>query len=123
MTQRRAMRSLESEVLATLWAAERPLTPGDVLQELGGSLAYNTVQTILTRLWHKGAVERDASGRAHTYRPVMDDAGLAAHRMRAILDRRPDQEAVLMRFLGALTPEQETTLGALLRDRAAEDRS
>lgn len=134
MIRRRAMGSLESEILATLWAAGRPLTAGEVREQLAGPgtdasagstsdpsggavLAYNTVQTILTRLWQKGAVERGSSGRAHTYRPVLDDAGLAAHRMRAILDRGHDQHAVLMSFLGALSPEQEATLEALVRER------
>ena len=40
---------LEAEVLAALWAADAPLTAGEVVDALGGGLAYNTVQTILTR--------------------------------------------------------------------------
>ena len=48
MSSRRASGGLESEVLATLWAAGRPLTAGDVVEALGGDLAYNTVLTILT---------------------------------------------------------------------------
>ena len=51
---RRAKGSLESEVLAALWAAERPLTAGDVAAALDGDLAYTTVQTILVRLHGKG---------------------------------------------------------------------
>lgn len=114
MGQRRAMRSLEGEVLAVLWAADRPLSAGEVLAELEIPPAYNTVQTILVRLWQKGAVERDTATRRHTYRPVLDHAGLAAQRMRSILDGDADQEAVLLRFLGALTPQQQSTLGQLL---------
>ena len=49
MRRRRASGSLESEVLAALWAADKPLTAGEVVDTLGGDLAYNTVQTILTR--------------------------------------------------------------------------
>lgn len=111
----RAAGSLESEVLATLWAAEHPLTAGDVAVALGGELAYNTVQTILVRLHSKGAVHRELAGRAHTYSPVLDEAGLAAQRMRALLDRGGDHAAVLTRFLGSLTPEDESTLADLLR--------
>lgn len=119
MGMRRAKGSLESEVLAALWAAQRPLTAGEVADELGGELAYTTVQTILARLHDKGAVSRELSGRAHAYTPVLDDAGLAAERMRALLDKGGDRAAVLTRFLGSLTREDEATLAELLGRRAA----
>jgi len=120
LSKRRASGGLESEVLATLWAADKPLTAGDVVDALGGELAYNTVQTILTRLHGKGAVHREQAGRAHAYTPVLDEAGLAANRMRAMLDRGGDHAAVLTRFLGTLTPDEEATLAQLLnRQRAA----
>lgn len=120
---RRASGGLESEVLATLWAADRPLTPGDVTDALGDDLAYNTVQTILVRLHTKGAVRRERAGRAHAYTPVLDEPGLAADRMRAMLDKGGDHATVLSRFLGALTPEDEATLAQLLRreDRRGGD--
>lgn len=111
---RRANGSLESEVLAALWAAGRPLTPGQVVEAVGGDLAYTTIQTILTRLHDKSAVRRELAGRAHTYTPVLDDAGLAADRMRAILDKGGDHAAVLSRFLRTLTPTDEATLTDLL---------
>lgn len=114
MSKRRASGSLESEVLATLWAAQRPVTAGEVVDALADGLAYNTVQTILTRLHTKGAVRREQLGRAHAYTPVLDDAGLAANRMHAMLDRGGDHVAVLSRFVGTLTPEQEATLARLL---------
>ena len=88
-----------------------------MVDALGGGLAYNTVQTILTRLHAKGAVRRELNGRAHTYTPVLDDAGLAAHRMQAMLDKGGDHAAVLARFLRTLTPEDEATLAALLANR------
>lgn len=114
MARRRASGSLESEVLAALWAADKPLTAGDVVEALGEDLAYNTVQTILTRLHAKGAVHREQAGRAHAYTPVLDEAGLAATRMRAMLDRGGDHAAVLARFLGTLNPQEEATLAQLI---------
>jgi len=114
VSRRRQSGSLESEVLATLWAADKPLTAGEVVEALGGELAYNTVQTILTRLHGKGAVRREQAGRAHAYTPVLDEAGLAANRMRAMLDRGGDHAAVLTRFLGTLTPDEEATLAQLI---------
>jgi predicted transcriptional regulator len=119
VSKRRESGGLESEVLATLWAADKPLTTGDVVDALGGDLAYNTVQTILTRLRGKGAVHREQAGRAHAYTPVLDEAGLAANRMRAMLDRGGDHAAVLTRFLGTLTPDEEATLAQLLNRQQA----
>jgi predicted transcriptional regulator len=97
-----------------LWAAGRSLTVGEVVDAVGGDLAHTTVQTILTRLHGKGAVHREQAGRAHAYTPVLDEAGLAANRMRAMLDHGGDHAAVLTRFLGTLTAEQESTLAELL---------
>ena len=121
MAGRRAKGSLESEVLAALWASETPLTAAEVADALGSGLAYTTVQTILARLHAKGAVRRELSGRAHAYTPVLDDAGLAANRMQAMLDKGGDHAAVLTRFLHTLTPEDEATLAALLADRGEDD--
>ena len=118
---RREPGGLEAEVLAALWAADAPLTAAEVVDALGDGLAYNTVQTILTRLHHKGAVRRQLAGRAHAYTPVLDEAGLAARRMRAMLDRGGDHAAILTRFVGTLSPDEEHTLTRLLhppRDRS-----
>jgi hypothetical protein len=45
---------------------------------------------------------------------VLDDAGLAADRMRAMLDKGADHAAVLSRLLRVLSPEDEATLTGLL---------
>jgi predicted transcriptional regulator len=120
--RRRPAGGLESEVLAALWAADRPMTPGDVQRELGGELAYTTVMTALTRLHEKGAVERRRAGRAYAYTPVLDQAGMAAARMRGVLDGGQDREAVLARFVGSLSADDERLLAELL-DRAGDEGS
>jgi predicted transcriptional regulator len=117
MAVRRAKGSLESEVLAALWAAGGPLTPAQVADAVDADLAYTTVQTILTRLHAKGAVTRETVGRAHAYTAVLDDAGIAAHRMQELLERGGDHAAVLSHFLGALTAEDAATLSALLAEQ------
>jgi predicted transcriptional regulator len=119
--KRRTDGALESEVLASLWASEVPLTAADVAAEIGDDVAYNTVQTILARLYAKGAVTREMAGRAHAYSPVLDEPALAARRMRAVLDRGDDHAAVLSRFVGTLTAEEELTLTQLLHKRRLAD--
>ena len=117
--RRRARGELESAVMATLWAAGAPLTPGGVQAALGGDLAYNTVQTILTRLVEKDLVRRGPAdrGRAHEYWPAQDAASLAATRMRAALDERPDRRAVLQQFAAGLAADDVETLRSLLAER------
>ncbi|AYN38014.1 BlaI/MecI/CopY family transcriptional regulator [Streptomyces dangxiongensis] len=111
---RRRAGALESEVLAALWAGERPLTPAEVQAGIGGGLAYNTVHTILKRLHDKGLVVRDADGRRGAYRPAMNAAELTAQAMHEALDRGPDPIAALRHFVTGLSPEHERALRELL---------
>lgn len=76
-------------------------------------------QTILTRLHAKGAVVRERNGRTHAYSPVLNEAGLAATRMHAMLERGGDHSAVLSRFVSILTAQEEHTLARLLQITAA----
>ena len=121
--RRRQKGALESEVLAALWAADRPLTAGEVAVEIDGPLAYTTVQTILARLLVKGAVQRQQVGRAHAYSAVLDGSGIAAAKMRAQLDTSGDRTSILSRFLQDLSPEDEATLSTLLEQRREKDES
>lgn len=113
---RRARGELEAEVLATLWAAPGPLTPADVQQRLGDGLAYSTVVTILSRLHAKGTLVRESQGRAYAYHPVADEPGLAARRMRQVLEAERDREQVLARFVADLSDEDERMIRVLLHD-------
>jgi predicted transcriptional regulator len=117
---RRPAGSLEAEVLASLWVAGRPLTPAEVRDDLGEELAYTTVMTTLSRLHAKGAVQRQRSGRAYAYTPVLDEAGLAASRMREMLDSRDDRAAVLAQFAGSLSAEEAGLLTQLLARAKAD---
>ncbi|MDQ0994553.1 BlaI/MecI/CopY family transcriptional regulator [Streptomyces sp. V3I7] len=117
--ERRGAGKLESEVLAVLWATERPLTPAEVQAGIGGGLAYNTVHTILKRLYDKGLVLRDADGRRGAYLPAKNAGELTAEAMRRALDRAPDPITALRHFVSGLTPEEERALRRLLGDGGA----
>jgi predicted transcriptional regulator len=120
--KRRPAGALEAEIVAALWAAGEPLTPKAVQDELGGKLAYTTVMTALTRLYEKGVVSRQKSGRAYAYTAVLDSPGIAAARMSELLEAGGDREAVLARFLGTLSDTDEQTLVELLRAAEADGR-
>ena len=113
---RRAAGELEATVLAVLQGAGSPLSPGEVRERIGGSLAYTTVVTILSRLHAKGVLERTKAGRAYLYSPVADEPGLAARRMTRVLDGEADREAVLARFVSALSDSDEELLRRMLGD-------
>jgi predicted transcriptional regulator len=113
--KRRPAGALEAEIVAALWAAVDPLTPKQVQTELGDGLAYTTVMTALSRLYEKGVVSREKRGRAYAYTAVLDSPGIAAARMRELLEAGGDREAVLARFLGTLSDADEQTLMELLR--------
>jgi predicted transcriptional regulator len=113
---RRAAGELEAAVLAVLQDAGSPLSPGEVRERIGGSLAYTTVVTILSRLHTKGVLERHKAGRAFLYTPVADPPGLAARRMARVLDSEDDREAVLARFVSGLSDRDEELLRQMLGD-------
>ncbi|MFF5503654.1 BlaI/MecI/CopY family transcriptional regulator [Streptomyces roseolus] len=113
-TRRRGQGELEAQVLAAVHAAGGPVTAGGVRERLGGDLAYTTVITILTRLHAKGAVARERTGRSFEWTAVADEAGLAALRMRRLLDGEGDRQAVLTRFVTTLPASDEQLLRELL---------
>ncbi len=112
--ERRPAGELEASVMAALWAADAPLTPGGVQTRLGTGLARTTVTTILSRLHEKGIVGRERQGRGFAYFPVQDPHGLTARRMHTELDRDEDRETALARFVAQLSPDDERLLRGLL---------
>ncbi len=108
--------------MQVLWEAGRALSPGEVQAALAARdgaasrLSYSTVVTILSRLHAKKALVRRRSGRAFRYSPASDEAGLAARRLAAMLDREPDRAAVLSRFVAELSDHDEQLLRSLLGD-------
>ncbi|MFJ7146982.1 BlaI/MecI/CopY family transcriptional regulator [Streptomyces sp. NPDC100445] len=118
--RRRGQGELEVQVLSALREANGPATGGWVRERLGGDLAYTTVITILTRLLAKGAVTRERTGRSFLWTPASDEAGLAARRMRRLLDAESDRGAVLASFVSGLGPDDEQLLRHLLDQAGTE---
>ena len=119
MAKRRKAGALESETLALLWAAEEPLSPAQVLEQLPGALAYTTVATILSRLVAKGLVQRVPRGRAWATgrrRPLRVHRQADAPPAGAGRRRR----RVLARFVDDLDPSEEQVLRSLLDSHLPE---
>jgi predicted transcriptional regulator len=121
MSERRPLGSLETAVLECLWAADGPLAPREVLDQVDPDLAYTTVVTILTRLTDKGLVTRERAGRSFVYQPEITEADLVAGKMSAALAAAGDRQATLSRFVEGLSKREARNLRALL-DGAQEER-
>lgn len=123
---RRDRGALEAAVLASLRAADGPMTARDVQMSVGGGLAYTTVMTTLARLHAKGALTRELVGRAFSYRLTGDtttvDAAVIARRMRRLLETGSDRSVALTRFVSELEPQDEQFLAGLLRNLDQERR-
>lgn len=107
-------------MLAALWSEGRSMTAAEVQESVDAELAYTTVVTILGRLHDKGVLTREKQGRSFSYAPIEDEAGLAARRMRKLLDTQPDRAQVLARFVSTLSDADEQMLRSLLHAAGQE---
>jgi predicted transcriptional regulator len=112
--ERRGRGDLKQQVLSVLLASDTPLTPGEVRDALDADLAYTTVMTVLNRLCEQGLAARRRSGRAFAYTPVVDEAEVTARQMQRLLEGGSDRVAVLRRFLGVLSDDDERALVDLI---------
>ena len=108
---------LENQVLGVLWADGGALTPRDVHEALGAprGLAYTTTMTILVRLWRKGLLARDRSGRSYAYRPKISQEERAAARMSEVLASSGDHSLALNHFVQSLPADQLSELRDVIK--------
>lgn len=108
---------LESAVMQVLWDTGGWLTPGEVHSSLPSQrpLAYNTVMTILIRLWQKGRLERERDGRSYAYRPLQSREEYAAARMDEVLVATSDRPAALGYFVQRLSNADRIQLRRMLK--------
>ena len=79
----------ESEIMRLLWA-RGAATVHEVVEDLARLLAYTTVLTMLRVLEQKGYVTHELSpdgGRAHVYRPTVNQEGARRSHLRDLVDR------------------------------------
>lgn len=104
--------TLEAAVMNVLWAADGRLTVRQVLEQLPRqrNLAYTTVMTVLANLHRKDMVDREAAGRAYTYRPALSREEAAAASLREILAASEDPRSALLHFVQTASDEESTVL-------------
>lgn len=84
--EKRGLTPLELQIMQVLWT-EGPSTAAEVVPQVPGDLAYNTVQTMLQVLLKKGKVKRVAEGRAYRYRAAVSRERAAGSAIGELLKR------------------------------------
>jgi predicted transcriptional regulator len=83
----------QAEVIGIFWGRESA-TVRQALDELNGrrsqKLAYTTVLTMITRLWQRGLLKREAEGRGFRYRAARTRNELLAELSDELIDRLLD---------------------------------
>jgi predicted transcriptional regulator len=86
----------EMDVMRVLWKRGHA-TVSEVVEEYTRPIAYTTVLTVLRVLEEKGYVvhDKESAGRAHVYRPAVDELRAQRSHLRDLLERmfsgRPDE--------------------------------
>jgi predicted transcriptional regulator len=112
---------LEASIMDVVWATEAPVRVREVSDQLNRErpLAFNTVQTVMENLFHKGWLTRHKNGRAYWYEAARSRDDYVAQLLDEALSVAPDPAATLVRLVGAMDPAEIASLRAAL-DAAAE---
>ncbi|HEV7182933.1 MAG TPA: BlaI/MecI/CopY family transcriptional regulator [Leifsonia sp.] len=115
---------LERAVMDALWASDAPTSANELRDKLsadrgdGKPPAITTVLTVLSRLEHKGFVDRDRDARPHLYRAALSRESHVAELMHEVLESSSDRNAALAHFVGSVDESEAEILRRLLAARA-----
>jgi predicted transcriptional regulator len=118
----RAMSPTETEILRLVWELNEA-TVQQIRDQLppDRKLAYNTVQTLLSRLEQKGYLKHHIKGRAHVYAPSIKRKGVIKTTVSDFLSRLfGGDPKPLVQFLaedGKINEEDINRLRELIRKR------
>jgi len=110
MKNKPAISDAEYQVMKIIWSSA-PISTNDVVEKLEKTTAWKpkTIQTLLSRLVKKGALNYEKSGRVFVYTPVVQESD--------ILDQESD--SFLNRFYDGTVNSMIVNL--LERDKLSED--
>ena len=103
--------------MEVVWSTDGPVTGREVVDQLARSrpVVYTTVLTVMDRLVRKGLLAKQATGRAHSYRPVESREAYTANLMARMLGSVDNPAAVLLHFIEQLPPDQTDELRSALQ--------
>lgn len=108
--------SLESALMKRIWQLGET-SVRDLHSELSSRLAYTTVMTTLDRLYKKGWLKRRKEGKAYLYAAAFSEEAyrdrMTQHLIGMALEHRQDSQAVLSRFVDAVSDSDRELLTRL----------
>ena len=107
---------LEASIMDVVWATGTPVRVREVSDQLNKErpLAFNTVQTVMENLFHKGWLARRKNGRAYWYEAVRSRDDYVGQLLNEALSISPDPAATLVRLVGGMDPAEIASLRAAL---------
>jgi predicted transcriptional regulator len=107
---------LEASIMDVVWATATPVRVREVSDQLNRErpLAFNTVQTVMENLFHKGWLTRRKNGRAYWYEAVRSRDDYVGQLLNEALAIAPDPAATLVRLVGGMDPAEIASLRAAL---------
>jgi predicted transcriptional regulator len=109
---------LETEIMEILWKSS-PVSVRDVYERLRQErpIAYTTVMTVLNRLCEKELLEREQSGRAYIYSPVMNRDEYCSDTLHRVMKRLLNGfgDPVLSHFVDAVEDQDADQLDKLIK--------
>jgi predicted transcriptional regulator len=114
---------LEAAIMDVVWAVGEPVRVREVSDQLNQerTLAFNTVQTVMENLYHKGWLSRKKNGRAYWYEPVRSRDDYVSQLLNEALSVAPDPAATLVRLVGQMNAEEIASLRAALDAATSEE--
>src|ERR1700744_5403246 len=105
---------LEASIMDVVWASEAPVRVREVSDQLNRErpLAFNTVQTVMENLFHKGWLTRHKTARVYWYEAARSRDDYVAELMAEALSVAPDPAATLVRLVSAMDPAEIASLRA-----------
>jgi len=116
---------LQQEIMDVIWrlrGADVRRVLGELNKKRKFPLAYTTVMTVMTQLYHKGLLRRRKVGRGYLYRPASDRRGFIVERISDLISSIIGRykEPVASNILDALEeicPEEVSKLAEELKKR------
>ena len=114
---------LEAAIMDVVWAVGEPVRVREVSDQLNQerTLAFNTVQTVMENLYHKGWLSRKKNGRAYWYEPVRSRDDYVSQLLNEALSVAPDPAATLVRLVGQMNAEEIASLRVALDAATSEE--
>jgi len=118
---------LESEIMEAVWAAQAPVSVGDVQEVLykkKQKLAYSTVKAVLTNLASKGYLRKKSEGRSNSFAATESKEQFKKKVVKEVLSSllRDHRDPLLAHLIDDLAIDKESLakLESLLAKKKAE---